>query len=162
VKDFDDQERVYKSITFSVDQILGTISAMGLVTNSWFDRRSQVMKTSLPGGLVSENQYDGAGRTKKTFTTDGGGDTGWSNADDVTGDNVLSQVENQYDAASNIIMTISKERFHDETATGGAGGDLPTYVGAVPPEGVEPWDWDKTWKARARKFQHQESKTGKD
>jgi hypothetical protein len=35
-------------------------------------------------------------------------------------------------------------------ATGGAGGDLPVYVGAVPPEGVEPWDWDKTWNARAR------------
>jgi serine/threonine protein kinase len=33
-------------------------------------------------------------------------------------------------------------------ATGGAGGDLPAYVGAVPPEGA-PWDWDKTWKARA-------------
>ena len=38
-------------------------------------------------------------------------------------------------------------------ATGGAGGDLPSYVGAVPPEGVPPWDWDKTWKARCRKSQ---------
>ena len=35
-----------------------------------------------------------------------------------------------------------------ELATAGAGGDLPTYVGALPPEGVEPWDWEKTWKAR--------------
>jgi hypothetical protein len=35
-------------------------------------------------------------------------------------------------------------------ATGGAGGDLPTYVGALPPEGVTPWDWDRTWKARVR------------
>jgi len=26
---------------------------------------------------------------------------------------------------------------------------LPAYVGAVPPEGVEPWDWDKTWRALA-------------
>src|SRR5262249_13112018 len=25
---------------------------------------------------------------------------------------------------------------------------LPAYVGAVPPEGVEPWDWGKTWKAK--------------
>src|SRR5262249_9134327 len=24
---------------------------------------------------------------------------------------------------------------------------LPAYVGAVPPEGVEPWDWNRTWKA---------------
>jgi hypothetical protein len=37
-------------------------------------------------------------------------------------------------------------------ATAGAGVDdpaLPPYIGAVPPEGVEPWDWDKTWKALA-------------
>jgi hypothetical protein len=47
-------------------------------------------------------------------------------------------------------------------ATGGAGGDLPAYVGAVPPEGVAPWDWDKTWKARVRKFAQKEGKTGKD
>jgi hypothetical protein len=34
-----------------------------------------------------------------------------------------------------------------ELATRGvADGVLPSYVGAVPPEGVK-WDWDKTWKA---------------
>ena len=27
---------------------------------------------------------------------------------------------------------------------------LPAYVGAVPPEGVEAWDWEKTWKALTR------------
>jgi hypothetical protein len=45
--------------------------------------------------------------------------------------------------------------------SGGAGGDLPTYVGAVPPEGVEPWDWQKTWDARVAKSS-KESKSGKD
>jgi hypothetical protein len=30
------------------------------------------------------------------------------------------------------------------------GPSLPAYVGAVPPEGVEPWDWLKTWIALAR------------
>jgi serine/threonine protein kinase/nitrous oxidase accessory protein NosD len=35
--------------------------------------------------------------------------------------------------------------------TGGAGGDLPAYAGAVPPKGTHPWDWDKTWKARQGK-----------
>jgi hypothetical protein len=36
---------------------------------------------------------------------------------------------------------------------GGAGVSdiaLPAYVGAVPPEDVEPWDWEKTWKTLAR------------
>jgi hypothetical protein len=42
-------------------------------------------------------------------------------------------------------------------ASGGAGGQkaaasasdppLPAYVGGVPPEGAEPWNRDKTWKA---------------
>jgi hypothetical protein len=37
-------------------------------------------------------------------------------------------------------------------ATAGAGerdGSLPTYVGAVPPRSVRPWDWDRTWRSRA-------------
>jgi hypothetical protein len=37
-------------------------------------------------------------------------------------------------------------------ATQGAGAEdpsLPSYVGAVPPEGVEPWDWDRTWRMPA-------------
>jgi serine/threonine protein kinase len=47
-------------------------------------------------------------------------------------------------------------------AKGGAGGDLPSYVGAMPPKGVQPWDWQKVWDARARTFGQKESKTGKD
>src|SRR5581483_5285963 len=34
-------------------------------------------------------------------------------------------------------------------ATGGAGNEdptLPRYVGALPPEGEYPWDWDRTWR----------------
>jgi hypothetical protein len=46
-------------------------------------------------------------------------------------------------------------------ATAGAGGDLPNYVGAVRPEGVERWDWDRTWKARTSKAR-KESKTVND
>jgi hypothetical protein len=36
---------------------------------------------------------------------------------------------------------------------GGAGKEdlsLPQYVGAVPPEGVEPWDWQHTWNVRRK------------
>src|SRR5262249_38740460 len=39
-------------------------------------------------------------------------------------------------------------------ATQGAGTEdpsLPVYVGALPPEGVPHWDWDKTWRARVAK-----------
>jgi len=46
-------------------------------------------------------------------------------------------------------------------ATAGAGGDLPTYVGAVPPEGAQRWDWDKTLSARTS-GPGKEGKPGKD
>lgn len=28
---------------------------------------------------------------------------------------------------------------------------LPSYIGAVPPEGVEPWNWNNTWQMRMKK-----------
>jgi serine/threonine-protein kinase len=40
-------------------------------------------------------------------------------------------------------------------ANGGAGGDLPRYVGAVPPQDLQPWEWQKVWDARARTFRQQ-------
>ena len=39
---------------------------------------------------------------------------------------------------------------------------MPTYIGAVPPEGAAPWDWEKTWKARAQKRDSSTGKTGQD
>ena len=39
-------------------------------------------------------------------------------------------------------------------ASQGAGtkqGDLPAYIGALPPEGEPLWDWDRTWRARRAK-----------
>jgi len=38
-------------------------------------------------------------------------------------------------------------------ATAGAGSDdlsLPRYVGALPPEGVPPWDWDRAWRSATK------------
>jgi hypothetical protein len=50
-------------------------------------------------------------------------------------------------------------------AQGGAGKDdpaLPRYVGAVPPAGAEPWDWQKTWDARHPRMVLTVSKGAKD
>jgi hypothetical protein len=45
-------------------------------------------------------------------------------------------------------------------AEGGGKDDptLPPYVGALPPEGVEPWDWERTWRARVRPTAEPEKK----
>jgi len=118
---FDEQGRAYQSKTFSVDPTNGNISTNALTSNSWFDHRGQIIKQSSPGGLVMKYQYDGAGRTTKSFVTDGGGDSAWSDADDITGDVVLEQTEPTYDVSGNVLMTTQRRRNHDETGTGELG-----------------------------------------
>jgi hypothetical protein len=34
---------------------------------------------------------------------------------------------------------------------GAKGGELPAYIGALPPEGEAAWDWQRTWRARQAK-----------
>src|SRR5262249_5946249 len=112
---FDEQGRVYQSKGCSVNQSTGAVSSTALTTNTWFDHRGNDIKTSDPGDNVNKSQFDGANRTTKSFITDGGGDSTWDDAANVTGDNVLSQVEETYDSDGNTILTVTRERFHDET-----------------------------------------------
>ena len=65
--------------------------------------------------------FDRTGRLKFEYLTDGGGDTGYSHADDVTSDAVLEQTEWSYDLDSNLIFETMRQRFHDETGTGALG-----------------------------------------
>jgi RHS repeat-associated protein len=119
---FDDQQRLYQTSVYSVDQSTGTLSSTALVTNTYYAMRGQlVIKTSSPGGMVTKSAYDGAGRLSTNSVTDGGGDSGWSSASTLTGNAVLEQTLFAYDGASNRIMTTTKQRFHDETATGALG-----------------------------------------
>src|SRR5262249_14412992 len=119
--DYDDRGRVYRTRVFSVDQSSGTVSTNSLATNTWYDHRGQAIKTSEPGGVVTKRTFDGAGRTTKTYSSDGGGDSAWSDAATLTSDNVLTQTENQYDADGNVLLVTTRARFHDETTTGALG-----------------------------------------
>ncbi len=119
--EYDDQGRAFRTHVYSVDPSSGSVSTNSLTADTWYDRRGLVIKTADPGGLVTKTAYDGAGRVSKTYFSDGGGDTGWSDAKTVTGDAVLSQVEMTYDADGNAILVVTRDRFHDETATGALG-----------------------------------------
>jgi RHS repeat-associated protein len=119
--EYDELGRVYQSKTFSVDPSSGSVSSNALQSDIWRDLRGQTIKSKQPGGLVSKGTYDGLGRTTKSSVTDGGGDTGYGDADDVTGDIVLSESTPTYDANGNVLKATSKDRFHDETATGALG-----------------------------------------
>jgi YD repeat-containing protein len=80
-----------------------------------------VIKTASPGGLVTKNAYDGAGRVTTEYLTDGYRDGGWNDAFSVSRNNVLTQIEPGYDSDGNVIQGVTRKRFHDETATGGLG-----------------------------------------
>ncbi len=120
--EYDNQDRVFRTRTYLVSQSDGVITADDdnnrLRTNTWYNKRGLPVKTAEPGGLVQKTQYDGAGRVTKAFATDGGGDTTWLHALDVAGDNVLTQNETQYDKNGNVIFTLNRGRFHDESGTG--------------------------------------------
>lgn len=121
--DYDELGRVYRTSVFSVDPSSGNVSSDSLDTDTWYDKRGNVIKIAAPGGLVSKNSYDGAGRLITIYATDGGGDSGFSDADDVTGDKVLEQTTSAYDDNGNVILVETKQRFHDETLTGSLGDD---------------------------------------
>src|SRR5262249_46706135 len=81
-----------------------------------------VAKTSAPGGLVTKLAYDGADRVVTQYATDGAGDSTWADAVAIKStNNVLSQIETTYDKNDNVIFTVDRERFHDETTTGALG-----------------------------------------
>ncbi len=117
---YDELGRVYLSEVYSVNDYpyVGGIGTYALDTNTWYDSRGNVIKTSEPGGLVQKMVYDGAGRVTTSYTTDGGGDSGYSDASTVTGDAVLEQDETAYDASGNVLSTTTRERNHDDTGTG--------------------------------------------
>jgi RHS repeat-associated protein len=130
---YDEQGRVYLTQVYSVNPSTGAVSTTSLNTNTWFNHRGLVIETSQPGGLKTKNAYDGAGRTTITYTTDGNGDAApgtansWANAGTVsTTNNVLVQVETSYDADSNVLLTTTRQRNHDETTGGQLGNETTT------------------------------------
>jgi len=118
---YDDQGRVYQTNSYDVDQTNGTLSVSALTTNNFFDHRGNTLEESDPDGAVTKYHYDGAGMLVATYATDGQGDTGWSDAGSVANNNILQQSETEYDADNNPILMITRQRFHDETATGSLG-----------------------------------------
>ena len=74
---------MYQTKVYSVDPANGSASSTALTTNVWYDSRGNAIKVSSPGGLVQKVTYDGAGRPTVQYQSDGGGDSGYGDADDV-------------------------------------------------------------------------------
>src|SRR5262249_52148583 len=105
---FDEQGRAYQSQVFSVNQSTGAVSSSALTTNTWRDHRGQEIETKNPGGLVTKESYDGAGRVTVQYLTDGAGGSSWAQAGTPNGDDVLEQTQYSYDADGNVILTLTR------------------------------------------------------
>lgn len=138
---YDDLGRVYQTITFGVDPGTGEVGA-GLTDNNWYDPSAHTIK-ELPSGsnAFTKSVFDGAGRqTTVYYGYDlGSGESNYSSASDVSDDTIVEQTETAYDAASNVIQTTSRQRFHNATGTGPLsypGGSQPdarvSYVASYP------------------------------
>jgi RHS repeat-associated protein len=119
--EYDNQGRVFRANTWSVNPSTGSVSTYNLHTDTWYDHRGNVVKVLAPGGLVTKTRFDGANRPVTVSKTDGGGDSGWSDALNVTGDTVLEQAETTYDGNGNVLLTTTRQRFDDATGTGALG-----------------------------------------
>jgi YD repeat-containing protein len=113
---YDELGQIYRESTFKVNGS-GNIGD-ALQTNYWRSEAGRLMKTLAPGGLVTKNGYDAAGRLDVTYQTDGYDDTDWSDAQDAVGDHVLEQTEYTLDDNGNITFQVLKQRPHISMATG--------------------------------------------
>ncbi len=115
---YDNLGQLYQTAVYNITATVPFSSATILTTNYWYDSRGNAIKTSAPGGLVTKALYDGAGRLRTSYLSDGGGDSAFSDASTVSGDTVLTQSEMAYDANSNPIMVTTRDRFHNASGTG--------------------------------------------
>jgi RHS repeat-associated protein len=118
---FDDQGRLFQSQVFDVNPSTGAVLGSPLTTNDYYDHRGDLIAESAPGGLWDKTVFDGAGDAVLEYSTDGAGGTTWATAASVASDTVLEQVQTVYDADSNAIETIDRQRFHNASGTGPLG-----------------------------------------
>ncbi|OQB80125.1 MAG: tRNA nuclease WapA precursor [Planctomycetes bacterium ADurb.Bin126] len=90
---YDDQGRTYKTVTYSIDPSDGSQLGSVIDSQTWYNPRGMVMKTSDALGLFSKTQYDGAGRAVASYASLDSTEfssPSYGDADDVSGDTVLN------------------------------------------------------------------------
>jgi RHS repeat-associated protein len=127
---YEAQDRVFRTQDLFVDQATGAVGAPRLTTSMFYDRRGNVAAVYAPNAPVSQSRYDGAGRLTTSFTLGNVPAATWANATSLTASLVLEQTEYTYDAASNVILTVNRQRFHDASTS--AFGSLGTPTSGIP------------------------------
>jgi RHS repeat-associated protein len=109
------------------------LALANLQTDTFYNHRGQSIALFSPGGQVQKSVYDGAGRVATQYTTDGGAvnnsnaqQKDWTHAGSVSSDVVLTQKENTFDADGSTILTITRDRFHDDSTASQGGLGAPS------------------------------------
>ena len=113
----DDLGRVYRTKNYSVDPDDGTVGSC-LVADTWRDAAGQTIKQQKAGSeQFTKTTFDGLGRITKRYTGYDTDETAYGDADDVTGDTILDQLEITYDSG-NATQTTAYARKHTASGTG--------------------------------------------
>lgn len=125
---FDDWGRVYQTVRYGVNPSTGAVGN-SLTDNTWYDAAGNVIK-QLPSGakLFTKSFFDGLGRRTKQYQGYDADETAYGEASSVSDDTIMEQTELAYDAASNVIQTTLRQRYHNATGT----GELTSPSGAQP------------------------------
>jgi hypothetical protein len=120
---YDEMGRQWKTLRHKIDQSDGSDDD-SLAETRWYDAVGRLIKVD--GQQLTKTIYDRLGRPVHQFILASDNDSGYSDADDVTGDYVLQQSDTIYDPAEDVvIMTATIERF-DQDRSGGTTGALDT------------------------------------
>ena len=134
--DFDTQNRIFETLTYSVDPTTGNVSQTALTTYTFYGPRGNAVATVSPTGLTTKDVYNGVGELVDVYTTDGGavnnGGTPlltYAAATSVASDVVISQTAYGYDPDGNQVETVHAQRFNTDPITGTAAeGALFTFT----------------------------------
>ncbi len=124
---YDDRGRVFRTTNWAVNPSTGSIGN-SLVSNTWYDAGSNVIK-SLPAGalLFSKTAYDILGRATAQYVGFDVDESTYAEALTVTGDTILEQQTMTYNEIGTVLSTIAKQRYHNAVSTQtGALGDPST------------------------------------
>jgi len=116
---YDELGRVYKTTRHEIDESDGSDDD-NLETLTWFDERGQVIKAL--NSSLTKTAYDSLRRSTHRFVLATDNDTAYADADDVTGDIVVTESQTTFDAdTGRVLMSAQIDRLHDDGLTGTTG-----------------------------------------
>ena len=110
---FDTRGRVYRTLNYAVSD--AGVAGNSLQSNTWFDENGNVIKSKPSGSeAFTKTTYDAINRPTNS---------NYGYYDATLSDNVIfEESEIEYDDASNVTFTTSKQRFHNATGSGALNG----------------------------------------